>query len=421
MLDALCEMLWKATLPPAVLRQAAILHVAAMRAAAQEDQGIGGVRFGPLASTLRAQAPGAQLGALLRATALGAEVGGRVGLALQQAGGQAEEAATATAATAAATAAAIAALEGQDAATASAEIAAAAPEAGGLPLSLSGAGERWLIGGALIGRGPVAPGFRVLTEGVREILRRHVRAAEKRLRADQVERIEVRGPAGLVAACGLDGRHGGSGLAAGPLTAAGVLGSAGGTLGVLLARNQVEAPDLTPDALAEKEADIRHVAGTLEVIHDWSLTVRAARARAAALGGLYGSRRAALVRLARRAEIPAAALPELLPGLLSEVAAGFAGDVAYTLARPGMPDPDRYRWEVPIIVRLYTTRGGWWPERRAVPEGMGGTAAERAAAALESALLRYPEDQRARIGGMVELTGDALSGEAADWLEGLWC
>ena len=38
---------------------------------------------------------------------------------------------------------------------------------------------------------------------------------------------------------------------------------------------------------------------------------------------------------------------------------------------PGHGSPEKFRWEEPVEVKLYTNRGGWWPERRALPRGVG--------------------------------------------------
>jgi 2-methylcitrate dehydratase PrpD len=229
-----------------------------------------------------------------------------------------------------------------------------------------GGGRTWLTRTLVVKPEAAASWAGVALEGVAEILRRHVKAADKRLRAEQVERIEVR--AGLLP-WAMD-RAGADVDARSPVSLAWSLKRA---LGVLVARHALTPAELTPAALAEKAGDIEHVSSRVEVVHDWGLTL-------STLEGLTRTLSPLLARLSPRQL-------RQVQGRLDE-AGGWPGWHRQDLwpivrARPdrvlrnlqarqgdlGDVDIAGFRWQIPVDIKLYTTRGGWWPERRAVPAG----------------------------------------------------
>ncbi len=203
-------------------------------------------------------------------------------------------------------------------------------------------------------------------QGIAEILRRHVRAADKRLRADQVERIEIR--AGLLpwamdqAGTEVDVRS--PGALAWNLKRA---------VGVLIARHALLPADLTPDALAERAEDIERVASRVEVVHDWALTLATVDSFTRSLGPLFSGLSPLQLREIRTRLKDTGGWPEwhrtdLLP-ILRARPDRVLRNLRVAQADLGEVDLTAFRWQIPVEIKLYTTRGGWWPERRALPQG----------------------------------------------------
>ncbi len=229
-----------------------------------------------------------------------------------------------------------------------------------------GLGRAWLTRTLVIKPEAVMAWGGVAIQGVHEILKRHVKASDKRLRAEQVERIEVR--VGLLpwamdhVAAGADSHS--------PVALAWSLKRA---IGVLVARHDLRPADLTPEALAEKAADIEHVVSRVEVVHDWALSVSTVEGFTRVLGPLFAGLspmqlRHVLSRLKEAGGWPEWHRADLWPLVRArpdrvvrnlQAADGDLGDI----------DLASFRWQLPIEVKLYTTRGGWWPERRALPSG----------------------------------------------------
>lgn len=281
---------------------------------------------------------------LFSATVVGLEVGARVGLArlLAPHPGEADPR---PAAAAAAVAGAL--LAGRDPANALVEAMGGEAEAGtafweGCAAPLPGAftelGRVWLSRSLSLASGPGSPWLAVAIEAVHEVLRRHVRAAEKRLRPDQVDRLEIR-------VCG---------WTADADAAAAPEDRIAHQVGRLVATYERDG-DGDPDGASA-------VAERVLIQADPRLSLRAATALAASLGGLVGGR--ALLKAAPSVGVVD---PLALPALLRE----RPDRVLRALLRePGtLAGAEPAPWALPVEVKLYTTRGGWWPERRALPEG----------------------------------------------------
>lgn len=229
-----------------------------------------------------------------------------------------------------------------------------------------GLGRAWLTRTLVVKPEAVMAWAGVAVEGVGEILKRHVKAADKRLRPEQVERVEIR--AGLLpwamdqAGATVDARS--------PVAQAWSLKRA---VGVLVARHDLRPEDLTPAALEEKAGDIESVASRVEVVHDWALTLGTVEAFTRALGPLFArlspmQLRQVRARLKDAGGWPSWGRQDLWPIVRArpdrvvrnlQARAGDLGDV----------DLAAFRWQIPVEIKLYTTRGGWWPERRALPLG----------------------------------------------------
>ena len=229
-----------------------------------------------------------------------------------------------------------------------------------------GLGRAWLTRTLVIKPEAVSTWAGVAVQGVEEILKRHVKAADKRLRAEQVEKIEIR--VGLLpwamdkAGADVDGQS--------PLSFAWSLKRA---IGVLVARHGLRPEDLSADALAEKASEIDHVASKIEVVHDWALSVSTLESFTRALGPLFAGLNPMQLRQLRARLKDADGWPQWHREDLWPILRARPDRVVRNLqARSGdLGDVDLagFRWQLPIEIKLYTTRGGWWPERRALPSG----------------------------------------------------
>ncbi|MBM4365735.1 MAG: hypothetical protein FJ102_05930, partial [Deltaproteobacteria bacterium] len=265
-----------------------------------------------------------------------------------------------------------------------------------LPGALAAPGTRWITRTLAIKRWPSTPWGDVAIEAVNVILGRHLRAAEKRLRADQIDRVEIRTgfgpPCTEAAAVNLQA----------PSAAAWSV--AEGTA-VLVALHELHPALLEAGALGDREADARALVPRVSVMHHWKLSAREAVATARTLGPVLGEAGLATVlRAGQRLVIGRPGADELWP-LVQERPWSVIGP----LRRKGdLADVnvDGYVHCFPVEVKLYTTRGGWWPERRHAPVGQGPGAAGVAAS-------RYGE------GGQALLDADDLGQPAPSFVKAL--
>lgn len=266
-----------------------------------------------------------------------------------------------------------------------------------LPGALGGEGRVWLTRTLVLHRLGGHPWNQVGLGAVDEVLARHVKAADKRLRADQVERVELR--VGLM-----------------PWALAAVapdrtMEHLPFLIGALVAHHELTPAALDAPALDARAADIAHVAARVEVVHDWDLSQQAVRVLARqlhpVLGGLsLGDYRAVRAPMKAAGGWPTwngADLVALLRGRPWETLTALRGP-------PGSLESARleeFQWHLPVQLKLYTNRGGWWPERRGVPAG---TVAGRDIA--DVALEKFGDADRA---------ADLLTrrGDARSWVEAL--
>ncbi|MFN7146504.1 MAG: hypothetical protein ACK4YP_22205, partial [Myxococcota bacterium] len=233
-----------------------------------------------------------------------------------------------------------------------------------------GLGKTWLTRTLVIKPEAVMAWAGVAVEGVAEILKRHVKAADKRLRAEQVEKIEIR--AGLLpwamdkVGSDVDARSPGA-----------LAWSLKRAIGVLVARHDLRPQDLTAAALEEKAGDIEHVASRVEVVHDWALTVNTVESFTRHLGPLFARLSPLQLRQVRARLREADGWPQWHRQDLWPIVRARPDRVVRNLqARQGdLGDVDltAFRWQIPVEIKLYTTRGGWWPERRSLPLGTAAT------------------------------------------------
>lgn len=239
--------------------------------------------------------------------------------------------------------------------------------------AFSGWGRAWLTTTCTFPEHPIALPLQGALQGVEEILARHVKAAEKRLRADQVERVEIAVGAAAFQLDGLMGRWPAAGRygltarvsrAIGTLVVDGEYGPAG-----LLARARPEAQQL---AIAE-------VAGRVHLRHDWARTGKMVShlvdVLAPVLAGLSADeiRRAASSR--QVVGFPALPVADDATGILqmARLRPGALADrLRYQSGDLGDAALDELQLLLGADVRVLTTRGGGWPEHREVPIGSPG-------------------------------------------------
>lgn len=208
-------------------------------------------------------------------------------------------------------------------------------------------GGRWLSRAMVLPELCVPAPLATAVEGLNEILKRHLKAAEKRLRPEQVERIEIRVPFVTWAAEHHEARIP---ELVGRLVAFHALGPAE-CAGTTMA---------TEGAGADRAAEIAAVAQRVDVVHDWALSVGLVRSALPHTGPLTWSRyRSLRATLKPHGAWPGWKLPELWPLVLSRP------DHLLRASDESREAP----LEWPVLVKLYTTRGGWWPERRSLADG----------------------------------------------------
>ena len=233
--------------------------------------------------------------------------------------------------------------------------------------AFSGMGRAWLTDTISHRRFACAPAAVTAVESVAEILARHVKAADKRLRTDQVERIEIHGAAML-----------GAMASSGALEPASIPWSLPEALGVLVARHDLGAADLAPEVLAAQAERIRHVAERVEVFVQPSRTAEALTAQIEVIGPLFADLG---WRDARRMLSPLRSAAALSGGegrgmegvrSVARLLRAAVGLRRVSGAELSAIDVASWQLHLPVEVQLYTTRGGRWPERRSLPEGSPG-------------------------------------------------
>ncbi len=244
-----------------------------------------------------------------------------------------------------------------------------------------GVGTVWLTETLSFRAHCCAPAIQTAVQSVAEVLRRHLKAADKRLRVDQVERIELVGPAALAPF-----------VARGTGMADSVTASIPDALGVLVARHALGADDLQASVLEAERERVAAIADRVTVRTDPSLSLRTWVAQLQVLRPLLGRPPRALWQRVLRGQMgpgfPRLSLPrraslapawEALRALRAESTSGSLVDV----------DVSAWRMRIPVEAYVFTTRGGRWPERRDLPDGSPGAAWETTVAAVSA---RLPPD-----------------------------
>lgn len=239
--------------------------------------------------------------------------------------------------------------------------------------AFTGWGRAWLSLSSSFPAHPMALPLQCALQGVEEVLARHVKAAEKRLRADQVEHIDIRLGASGFGLHGLVGRW----PAGGRFSLTSRLPEA---IGMMLVDGAYDAAGLlsADRPTAQREA-IADVASKVRLHHDWTRTARLVNhlvdVLAPLLAGL-GAEDIARAALARQEfGFPVLPRPEDAAGLLQLARlrpAALAERLRYQSGDLGDARLDELQLLLGADVRVQTTRGGGWPEHREVPIGSPG-------------------------------------------------
>ncbi len=246
----------------------------------------------------------------------------------------------------------------------------------GAPLrgAFTGLSRAWLTDTLTYKLMPGALPIHAPVQATLEILRRHVRAANKRLRVDQIEQIDVLATAPTVELERRSARHGG-------LDPAAICGSVSRAIGVAAVAQELGPEQLTRGWLERERERIFAVARRVTVRHD-------------------PSRSRALVTLLVQAAGPllAGVQPEEAWPVISRLLGGgptleaarerlrlrpLLARLQYQSGDLGDARLDEWQPRLSASVRVHTTRGGAWPEEREVPEGAPGWPWEETVAGVE--------------------------------------
>ncbi|MCB9791732.1 MAG: MmgE/PrpD family protein [Alphaproteobacteria bacterium] len=255
---------------------------------------------------------------------------------------------------------------------------------------------------------PGAAPLQVPVEAVHEILRRHVKAADKRLRADQVERIDLKVAAPSWAMEQLSAKD-----------SRGLSGSIARSIGALVVAHGVDAAWCDPSFLETNAEAIQAVAERVTVEHYWPSTLRwiehlAEVARPLLSGLSPQDLRCALgaaQRLHGRLPTPSDARE------LVQAGKARPDRLLAALTRPaGELDPAQWSLGQAVEVKLYTSRGGWWPERRSAPDGSNAVPEDKRTARVIAKFAGDDADRRRAAEHVLALPPDAPAAELLDAL-----
>jgi len=234
-----------------------------------------------------------------------------------------------------------------------------------LRAAFTGLGQAWLSQTLVYKKLPAVMAWQAPLQAVQEVLARHVKAANKRLRSDQVQRIEISMPGPAYAlALRTSGRP-----ATTPWALPWRLTSA---VGALVADHALDVRTHDPEIWSSMQERVAEVAAKVEIQHDWNLTLDLARhtveAWAPLLAGITLPELQEVVRASEaRHVLPGPGVGDLLaiirtrPDRLYEQVRYASGDLS---------DARIAEWQFRLsgAVRVHTTRGGAWPEIREIPE-----------------------------------------------------
>lgn len=283
-----------------------------------------------------------------------------------------------------------------------------------LRAAFTGLGSAWLTETLAFSLIPANLWHQVPIQSVGEILRRHVKASDKRLRVDQIERIEVSTTAFGWALEQKMADHPGLDPASVPL-------SLRRSVGALVVAYELGPDQLEPAWLEKNRDDISEVARRVDVSHDWRHTLKLVDHMVDVLSPLLaGVTSAELVQASHLAKasfglsLPRPGAAELLgvlqsrPDRLLERLKHSSGDLSHARLR-------EFQFQYGSDVKLYTTRGGSWPEQRSLAEGSPGWPWDQT---VEAVLAKYAGADDPK--GGAALMSAETTGAGGEWVHRLF-
>jgi len=242
-----------------------------------------------------------------------------------------------------------------------------------IPLSHSftALGEAWLTHTLSFPRWPGPVAWHAVYDSVNSVLERHVKAADKRLRVDQVLEIHVKVPAPSVA---MDAWFGRIGLRDG----AGLPHAVRHGIGALIARHELGVAQMDGADWEQRKEAYGDVASRVKVEHDLSLTLdfmaQVVESVAPLVGGITEAEwRGLMERVAR----PEVGWPSMkwsdARSLLRHRPDKWLKKVRFAPVSLAEGRLDEWQIRLGASVEVYTTRGGKWPENRSIPDHSPGT------------------------------------------------
>ena len=281
-----------------------------------------------------------------------------------------------------------------------------------LPLrkAFTGLGSCWFTRSLAFKTSPISLHLATGLQALEEILSRHITAADKRLRPDQWTEAVLRLPwsSWVTEQLGRPDRHGAS-------------WSLRTQYALLSLTHEIGANELSESFWDERGGQIREQIAKVRVEHAWEHSLASVEALLRNAGPLLsdvGVRdlRRVSASLRHGAPFPGApgrgdllalakARPDRLAGLLDRHAGGIeswdAGD---------------WRYELPMDVKVHTTRGGFWPEVRGFLECGPGWSWEDTVERVQVKFAAGDEERAAAAPQLLLASGSQL---ASEWLEAL--
>ena len=258
-----------------------------------------------------------------------------------------------------------------------------------LPHAYTGLGTAWLTHTVTFPRWPGPVVWHSAYDALNRVLGRHVKAADKRLRADQVKEIYVRVPAPAVALDAWVTRFG-------IRSSAGLPHAARHAIGALVAQHSLGVAEMDPEIWGQRKRVYGDVASRVRIEHDLGLTLdfmgQVVHALSPLIGGITESEwRVLLERVAR----PEVGWPTIkwsdARSIIKHRPDKWLQKIRF--APIGLSDGQFDEWQLRLGARVevYTTRGGKWPEATEIPDCSPGTSWSDTILSVHSAFAKGDE------------------------------
>ncbi|MCB9777777.1 MAG: MmgE/PrpD family protein [Alphaproteobacteria bacterium] len=237
-----------------------------------------------------------------------------------------------------------------------------------LRAAFGGRGQAWLSTTLAYPQSPAPRGVQAAVQAVGEILDRHVKAADKRLRVAQVDRIEV-------ALCA-DGMRSARHERLSAWDAEALHSDLPRLLGLLVSNHDIRPSALRDELVLAQAEEISIVAGRVSLEHSWRRTATATLQFFDVMAPVFAGIQKAELAAAFTARVGqgGGGVPELkdLPLVAQLRPAALADRFRYQSGDLADVRLEELQFGLGADVRLYTTRGGCWRASRDIPAGSPG-------------------------------------------------